>query len=175
MVETLDYSDLFSFIDNERLNSDILNTSKNKQSNKAQKNKTNYNNTEVSSKNIKINRIYFNYGNCLSFDKYLESNENEILIYSKENYDEELSYSFLLLKVKPIYFNTDEELFSKARASKNKKILGSNKTEEKISTYEEDCYDSEVMSSSYWVQRYYLFSKFDEGIKLDKESKFSTI
>ena len=60
----------------------------------------------------------------------------------------------LLIKKTLINFNTEESLFQKGRMNPNN-------------------FPKEEKSNSYYVQRYYFFSLFDNGIQMDKESWYS--
>ena len=79
-----------------------------------------------------------------------EINEEEYLSNNIEK-NEKL---ILLIKKTLINFNTEESLFLKGRKNP--------------STFPE-----EEKSNSYYVQRYYFFSLFDNGIQMDQESWFS--
>lgn len=62
-------------------------------------------------------------------------------------------------KVRMINFQTDNECFEKGR--------NSNITDQDIF--------STIPDKKFWINRYYYFSKFDEGIKMDYESKLTFI
>lgn len=63
------------------------------------------------------------------------------------------SHKLFIAKIKEIEFETDNDLFVKGRNG-------------------EECEDtSSLPSLGFWHQRYYYFSRFDEGIKMDYQSE----
>lgn len=153
-METLDYSDLFGFVEDDdknkkenidtQDNSDKEQLEENTMLKKKKNNKKNNNNIHNNSRNKQ-----FNYQDCPLFDLFISSNENDVVVLSKED-NCSLTTKFLVCKLKIIRLKTNENLFVKGKREENT--------------------DTNI-PSSYWKQRYYLFSKYDEGIKLDHESK----
>lgn len=67
---------------------------------------------------------------------------------------------FFLSKIQMVNFSASKELFDKGKNSSN------NEYNEEIES---------VPDISFWHQRYYYYSLFDEGIKMDNESKLYSI
>lgn len=68
------------------------------------------------------------------------------------------NYKLFITRNKEVVFRTDESVFRKGRDKTRKNGIPD---------------DNSIPSSNFWAQRYYYFSKFDEGIKLDYESWYS--
>ena len=84
-----------------------------------------------------------------------EKEEGEInQIDDIENINEKNNFPILLIKKTLINFNTEESKFQKGRMNSQN-------------------FPEEEKSNSYYVQRYYFFSLYDEGIQMDKESWYS--
>ena len=95
--------------------------------------------------------IDFSTENCSIYDLMIE--KGNIIISTREINN---GHKILFSKVKITELKTQANIFEKGRKEENIK--------------EED---KKLIKNSYFIQRYYLFSKYDEGIKLDEESWFS--
>ena len=95
--------------------------------------------------------IKLNNTNLLINEKEQKENKE---INEKENNKESNEIPILLIKKTLINFNTEESLFQKGRMNPSS-------------------FPEEEKSNSYYVQRYYFFSLFDNGIQMDKESWYS--
>jgi hypothetical protein len=84
------------------------------------------------------------------YEKINKIEEKDYLLNDIDKNEEPI----LLIKKTLINFNTEESLFQKGRMNPNN-------------------FPEEEKSNSYYVQRYYFFSLFDNGIQMDKESWYS--
>ena len=127
---------------------------KNKSSNKNKENKNNNKNNSNNETTLEI--ISLSEKNNLNNFMDEENNEfyeNNDTIKDKINIKEN-NELLLLIKKTNINFNTPETLFIKGRKNP-------------------DSFPEEEKFNQYYVQRYYFFSLFDEGIQMDKESWYS--
>ena len=127
---------------------------KNKSSNKNKENKNNNKNNSNNETTLEI--ISLSEKNNLNNFMDEENNEfyeNNNAIKDKINIKEN-NELLLLIKKTNINFNTPETLFIKGRKNP-------------------DSFPEEEKFNQYYVQRYYFFSLFDEGIQMDKESWYS--
>jgi len=146
-----------------------------------QNNKENHfnisNNDELKTNNVyfKNKKIFINSFSKHDFEnsnksKYQDilGNKKSILKIQEYAYDSNMTNSSLNYKVitqiKTINFKTNNVIFEKGRAGKDNNderyINGQNLVE-----------SGHMPSMGFWNQRYYYFSKFDNGIMLDYESK----
>ena len=120
------------------------------------KNKDNKNNNKNNSNNeTSLQIISLHDKNC--FNYIMEEEKNEI--YENHNMINNTNLKdtnelLLLVKKTNINFNTPEILFIKGRKDPNN-------------------FPENEKFNTYYVQRYYFFSLFDEGIQMDKESWYS--
>ena len=121
-----------------------------------------YNNKISISSNSK-----FDFENSKNRTKYqnLLNNKSTILriqdyFYTSEKDFETINYK-VITQIKTINLNTDNELFKK----------GKDIEAENYSTGLELIENNSIPSLGFWNQRYYYFSRYDEGISLDYESK----
>jgi predicted RNA methylase len=105
-------------------------------------------------------------------------NTGNIITQEIKSQNNSSPYKLFIAKVKEVNFKTDERLFQKGRnylkqqkeqieeSSNNHSNLGNN-------DLTLDANLSTAPNEGFWHQRYYYFSKFDDGIKLDYESWYS--
>ncbi len=89
--------------------------------------------------------------NTCEIKSLLETHGNLYVYNFTSIYDK---HKVFISKIKEIHFIVDEELFKKGRE------------------YNIDSINNSIPNDSFWQQRYYYFSRFDEGIQMDYESKF---
>ena len=127
---------------------------KNKSSNKNKENKNNNKNNSNNETTLEIISLSEkNNLNNFMDEENNEFHENNNAIKDKINIKEN-NELLLLIKKTNINFNTPEILFIKGRKNP-------------------DSFPEEEKFNQYYVQRYYFFSLFDEGIQMDKESWYS--
>ena len=101
------------------------------------------------------NKQSFNTYNCPIYD-ILSNNDSLYISYKEANN----KLYIMIAKIKLQIFGNHEALFNKGKKQNNDNLNENN---------EQDL--EKITKSSYFKSRYYLFSRFDEGIKLDEESK----
>ena len=134
----------------------LLNRKRNKNKS-SKKNKENKHNNKNNSNNDTILEI-ISLSQKNNLNNFIEEENNEFyeksnIIKDKINIKEN-NELLLLIKKTNINFNTPETLFIKGRKNP-------------------DSFPEEEKFNQYYVQRYYFFSLFDEGIQMDKESWYS--
>ena len=134
-------------IEDKNKNDDLLLNKKRKK----KKIKKNYKENLSTETTLEINLLKVN---TIKIDNN-EKEEGEInQIDDIENINEKNNFPILLIKKTLINFNTEESKFQKGRMNSQN-------------------FPEEEKSNSYYVQRYYFFSLYDEGIQMDKESWYS--
>ncbi len=113
----------------------------------------------------KLSKIYNTKENSLPFEKKWEKKERcyvkDILTkYGSLYILDNPSTNLLSCKIQLINFSIRKELFDKGK-------------ELDINNYIEQKQFSEIPDMKFWNQRYYYFSRFDEGIMMDYESWYS--
>ena len=131
----------------------LLNKKRNKNKSSKKYKSTNNENNDIT-KNETILEIK-SLINSKPEDNLMELEKNEI-IENKENKSKPINTEDILLLIKKTYinFNTPESLFKKGRKDPEK-------------------FPENEKYNTYYVQRYYFFSLYDEGIQMDQESWYS--
>ncbi|KAF7994062.1 hypothetical protein HCN44_011331 [Aphidius gifuensis] len=97
--------------------------------------------------------------------------QSKKLIFNKKNlFDDDESID-IDMNTQDIDKQKDDKSFDDDSVKKSQKKRRKKQSKRKICLPVEVANDKKLMK--YWVKRYRLFSKFDEGIKLDRESWFS--
>lgn len=152
ILENLDKND-----DNKCFNKNEFIKKKRKRKNKSKSKKKEFNNNK-SKNSPKLKSV------CQIKNFYDDNISGSLLVKEldiddkiEKNTSEINSKIFIIAKIKEINFDTDTSLFLKGR-----------KENPNISIEEQD-----FPNLNFWHQRYYFFSKFDDGIGLDYESWYS--
>lgn len=147
---------------------DINNLNNSSMLSKKRKRSKNKNKNSTQNSNFRSHNI------CSVKETLNQLNTGNIITQEIVSENKSSPFKLFIAKVKEVKFKTDERLFQKGRnyiKQKNESYLDPESSTEQNALGTSEI--STAPSEGFWHQRYYYFSKFDEGIKLDYESWYS--